>query len=44
LQSPKLFNKLVIGWDVYTTPSDVDQDAFVDDIVIGNERIGCPAR
>ena len=43
VQGPKLFNKLVIGWEVYTAASEVDQEAFIDDLVIGDARVGCPA-
>jgi hypothetical protein len=37
-----LFNKLVIGWEVYTAASEVDQEVFIDDLVIGDGRVGCP--
>ena len=43
VQGPKLFNKLVVGWDVYTSPSEFAQEAWIDDVVVGAERVGCPA-
>ena len=43
VQGPKRFNKMVIGWDVYTTPSELAQEVWIDDIVVGAERVGCPA-
>lgn len=42
VQGPKLFNKLVIGWEVYTAASEVDQEAYIDDLVIAATRVGCP--
>jgi hypothetical protein len=43
VQGPKLFNKLVIGWDVYTSPSELDQEAWIDDVAVSETRVGCPA-
>lgn len=42
VQGPQLFNKLVIGWEVYTAASEVDQEAYIDDLAIAETRVGCP--
>ncbi|HEY2899131.1 MAG TPA: hypothetical protein VGL59_01050 [Polyangia bacterium] len=42
-QGPKLFNKMILGWEVYTQASDKAQDAWLDDLVVSADRVGCPA-
>jgi hypothetical protein len=42
-QGPRAFTKMVIGWEQYTTPSEVAQEAWIDDLVVGEQRVGCPA-
>jgi hypothetical protein len=40
--APKTFSKVILGWEQYTQPSDVANDVWLDDLVMGPERIGCP--
>ena len=42
-QGPKLFNKMIIGWEQYTSPSEVAQEAWIDDLIVSDQRVGCPA-
>jgi hypothetical protein len=42
-QAPKQFTKMVIGWEQYTSPSEVAQEAWLDDLVVADQRVGCPA-
>ena len=40
-EAPQVWDKLVIGWEQYQDmPA---QEVWIDDVVIGSERIGCPA-
>jgi len=40
-ESPVVFDKLIIGWEQYQdTPA---QEAWIDDVVVGTERVGCPS-
>ena len=41
-QGPKLFTKMIIGWEQYTSPSEVAQEAWLDDLVVADQRVGCP--
>ncbi|HXI58280.1 MAG TPA: hypothetical protein VNO55_19570 [Polyangia bacterium] len=41
-QGPRAFTKMVIGWEQYTSPSEVPQEAWIDDLMVGDKRIGCP--
>jgi len=41
-QGPKLFTKMILGWEVYTAPSDKAQEAWLDDLVVNDKPIGCP--
>ena len=41
-QGPKAFTKIIVGWEQYTQPSDKPQEAFLDDLVVSNQRVGCP--
>src|SRR5260370_33550952 len=42
-QGPRVFSKMIIGWEQYTSPSDKAQDAWLDNLVASAQRIGCPA-
>jgi hypothetical protein len=42
-QGPQAFTKMIIGWEQYTTPSEVPQEAWIDDLMVGDQRIGCPS-
>jgi hypothetical protein len=40
-ESPQVFDKVIIGWEQYQDmPA---QEVWIDDVVIGPERVGCPA-
>lgn len=41
-QGPRMFTKMIIGWEQYTQPSDRAQSAWLDDIVVSAQRVGCP--
>jgi hypothetical protein len=41
-QGPKLWTKMILGWEVYTAPSDKAQEAWLDDLVVSDKPIGCP--
>ena len=39
-EGPEVFDKLIVGWEQYQdTPG---QEAWIDDLAVGAERIGCP--
>jgi hypothetical protein len=39
-EGPQLFDKLIIGWEQYQdTPA---QELWIDDVIVGPERVGCP--
>jgi hypothetical protein len=39
-ESPMVFDELMIGWEQYQdTPA---QELWIDDVVVGTERVGCP--
>jgi len=39
-EGPQLFDKLIIGWEQYQdTPA---QELWIDDVVVGSARVGCP--
>jgi hypothetical protein len=40
--APKAFSKIILGWETYTQASDVANEVWLDDLVMGPERIGCP--
>ncbi|HXI60536.1 MAG TPA: hypothetical protein VNO55_30955 [Polyangia bacterium] len=42
-QGPKMFTKMIIGWEQYTEASDKVQSAWLDDLVVSDQRVGCPA-
>jgi len=33
---------MIIGWEQYTQPSDKPQDAWLDNLVVSDQRVGCP--
>jgi hypothetical protein len=40
-ESPQVFDKLIIGWEQYQdTPA---QEVWIDDVVMGTDRVGCPS-
>jgi hypothetical protein len=41
-QGPRVFSKMILGWEQYTSPSDKPQDAWMDNLVVSDQRIGCP--
>jgi hypothetical protein len=41
-QGPRVFSKMIIGWEQYTQPSDKPQDAWLDNLVVSDQRVGCP--
>jgi len=41
-QGPKLWTKMILGWEVYTAPSDKAQEAWLDDLVVSDKPVGCP--
>jgi hypothetical protein len=41
--APKAFSKIILGWEQYTQPSEVANEIWLDDLVMGPERVGCPA-
>jgi hypothetical protein len=41
--APKAFSKIILGWETYTQASEVANEVWLDDLVMGPERIGCPA-
>jgi hypothetical protein len=41
--APKAFSKIILGWEGYTQASEVPNDVWLDDLVMGPERVGCPA-
>ena len=40
--APEAFSRIIIGWEQYTQPSDVANEVWLDDLVMGPERVGCP--
>jgi hypothetical protein len=39
-EGPQMFDKLIVGWEQYQdTPA---QEVWIDDLVLGTERVGCP--
>lgn len=40
--APKAFSKIILGWETYTQASDVANEVWLDDLVMGPERVGCP--
>lgn len=40
--APKAFSKIILGWETYTQASEVANEVWLDDLVMGPERIGCP--
>jgi hypothetical protein len=41
-QGPKMFTKMIIGWEQYTQASDKPQSMWLDDLVVSDQRVGCP--
>jgi hypothetical protein len=40
--APKAFSKIILGWETYTQPAEATNEVWLDDLVMGPERIGCP--
>jgi hypothetical protein len=40
--APETFSKIIVGWETYTQASDVAIEAWLDELVVGPERVGCP--
>ena len=40
--APKTFSKIIVGWEGYTQASEVANEVWLDDLVKGPDRIGCP--
>jgi hypothetical protein len=41
--APKAFSKIILGWETYTQASEVANEVWLDDLVMGPDRVGCPA-
>jgi hypothetical protein len=41
--APKAFSKIIVGWETYTQASDVANEVWLDELVMGPDRVGCPA-
>lgn len=40
-ESPQVFDKLIVGWEQYQDmPA---QELWIDDLVVGSQRVGCPS-